>query len=97
MRHPLVERVDSRLAQSLLQIESQIDKRPLKIATWGLASAAVFGAVTAGCVAVAAAAGAVVAVQAARRISADHRKGLSADSTEFDVTDGGNAAATGRR
>lgn len=69
MKHPLAHAVDSRLADSLVRIESQIDYRPVKVAAWGMATASVLGAVAAGFGAVAAVAGAYVAVRHAIKVT----------------------------
>lgn len=69
MKHPIAEAVDTRVAQSLMRVESKIDYRPVKIAAWGVAAASVLGAVAAGFGAVAAVAGAYVAVRSAIRVS----------------------------
>lgn len=82
MRHPIAETVDARLAESLHRIESNIDYRPIRVVSWGLATASVLGAVAAGFGAVAAVAGAYVAVKAAIRTSHEGR----ADRYEVDLT-----------
>ena len=73
MKHPIAEAVDLRLAESLNRIESNIDYRPVRVATWGVATASVLGAVAAGFGAVAAVAAAYVAVRSAIRVSHEGR------------------------
>ena len=82
MNHPIAEAIDVRLAESLHRIESNIDYRPVKVASWGLATASVLGAVAAGFGAVAAGAGAYVAVKAAIRTS--HEGKTDRYAVEFD-------------
>jgi hypothetical protein len=74
MKHPIADAVDVRLAESLHRIESQIDYRPVKVASWGVAAASVLGAVAAGLGAVAAIAGAYAAVKTAIRVSHEGRE-----------------------
>lgn len=74
MKHPIADAVDVRLAESLHRIESQIDYRPVKVASWGVAAASVLGAVAAGFGAVAAIAGAYAAVKTAIRVSHEGRE-----------------------
>lgn len=74
MKHPLANAVDTRLAESLHRIESHIDYRPVKVASWGFAAASVLGAVAAGFGAVAAVAGAYAAVKTAIRVSHEGRE-----------------------
>jgi hypothetical protein len=75
MNHPIADAIDVRLAESIHRIESNIDYRPVKIASWGLATTSVLGAVAAGFGAVAAVAGAYVAVKAAIRTSHEGKAG----------------------
>jgi len=75
MNHPIADAIDVRLAESLHRIESNIDYRPVRIASWGLATGAVLGAVAAGFGTVAAVAGAYVAVKAAIRTSHEGKAG----------------------
>lgn len=75
MNHPIANAIDVRLAESLHRIESNIDYRPVRVASWGLATASVLGAVAAGFGAVAAVAGAYVAVKAAIRTSHEGKAG----------------------
>jgi hypothetical protein len=82
MNHPIADAIDVRLAESLHRIESNIDYRPVKIATWGLATASVVGAVATAFGAVAAVAGAYVAVKAAIRTS--HEGTAGRHVIEFD-------------
>jgi hypothetical protein len=74
MKHPIADAVDERLAESLLRIESNIDYRPVRVASWGVAAASVLGAVAAGFAAVAAVAGAYAAVKTAIRVSHEGRE-----------------------
>lgn len=91
MNHPIADAIDVRLAESLHRIESNIDYRPVKIATWGFATASVVGAVAAGFGAVAAVAGAYVAVKAAIRTS--HEGTAGRHVIEFDDGSPSHAAA----
>ncbi len=79
MKHPIVNAVDVRLAESLHRIESQIDYRPIKVASWGLAAASVLGAVAAGFGAIAAVAGAYAAVKTAIRVSHEGREPVASN------------------
>lgn len=74
MKHPIANAVDVRLAESLHRIESNIDYRPVKVASWGVAAASVLGAVAAGFGAIAAVAGAYAAVKTAIRVSHEGRE-----------------------
>ena len=74
MKHPIASAADTRLAESLHRIESQIDYRPMKVAAWGIAGASVLGAVAAGFGAIAAIAGAYAAVKTAIRVSHEGRE-----------------------
>jgi len=74
MKHPIAHALDTRLAESLNRIESNIDYRPVKVAAWGFAGASVLGAVAAGFGAVAAVAGAYAAVKMAIRVNQEGRE-----------------------
>jgi len=84
MKHPVAHAVDERLAESLHRIESHIDYRPVKVASWGVATASVLGAVAAGFGAVAAIAGAYVAVRTAIRVSHEGKGQVLRDDDDRD-------------
>lgn len=87
MKHPIAHAVDERLAESLHRIESHIDYRPVKVASWGVAVASVMGAVAASFGAVAAIAGAYIAVKSAIQVSHEGRNQILRDDELDDKLD----------
>jgi hypothetical protein len=86
MRQTLAETVDNRVATSLERLESKIDYRPIKVASWGIAGASILGFVAAGFGAAAAAAGAYIAVRGAIRITREGRDRPNHEDVPVDLT-----------
>lgn len=70
----IAQSLDSRVAETLSRMESHIDYRAVKTASWGFAGAAVFTCVAAGMGAIAATAGAYAAVRIARNVTNDAKE-----------------------
>jgi hypothetical protein len=80
-----IEVADRHVGYVLRRFDEEVGFRPVKVALWGAATAAVLGAVAAGLAVTAAGAGAYVAVRAAQRARAEHRR--DADQAAAPATD----------
>ncbi|MGV1036919.1 MAG: hypothetical protein ACOYD0_07800 [Candidatus Nanopelagicales bacterium] len=75
--HQFAQALESHLNDAVIRAEDRLDEhvdwRAVKVASWGLATASVLGAVAAGFAAVAAGAGAVILVRKALHADEQHR------------------------
>jgi hypothetical protein len=69
-----IDAADRHVGYLVRRFDEEVGFKPVKVAAWGLASASVLGAVAAGLAATAAGAGAYVALRAAQRARAEHRR-----------------------
>ncbi len=78
--HQFAQALESHLNEAVIRAEDRLDEhvdwRAVKVASWGVATASVLGAVAAGFTAVAAGAGAVILVRKALRVE-DKQRGPS--------------------